>query len=201
MTAVSSPSVSLSTAPHGRGWLHYGGCVLLTAALFALLGPGVGALIFLVAPSLIGEVAEGAMTWDKAPGLVVDAVAGGFMLVYGHATLSAAFAGFWTAILSSFVNKPLKFYPVVAVLGAVAAQVSFISVSIPADVDDFFGLLYLLVGAISAIITAFLLHDLRLHPEGDSGIARSIRRDRLAKARAERLRLQRVEEAKAKEAR
>ena len=154
-----------------------------TAIVFGLLAPLMGALItwtLLVVIPTLAAVKDVAAVIDVA----IRALPGATVLAYANAAVPAAVAGAFIALLSPFSPNREQF---VAGVGAIGAMTMYLQAELVADGLLPTPLFLAIVGAGTAILCTMTCHQWplgRLTP-------REARRDRLARARAERLKADR----------
>ncbi len=168
-------------AAHRRAVMQRLGASIVPAAIaFGVLGPLIGvalvwsgALIMLVSAAITGAVPLGGA-------LLVLAIAVG--QAYMIAGFAAAITGVWVAVFSPFARSKLQFYLGAAAIGGMSAWLFLLGA--PANVPVAGGPFMAIAGAVSSAVCARLCTNWPLQ-RGEDG--RQSHRDRLARARAERL--------------
>jgi hypothetical protein len=106
------------SAPSGHSWGHYLFSIALTVALFTVVGPFLGAFVFML-PSLFHSMS---FPFEMLAPLTRSA------LVLGG--LPAAITGLIVALVSPFIRRDWILYLFAAVIGAAICVLTFVSVGL-----------------------------------------------------------------------
>lgn len=156
--------------------------------LFVILGPLIGMAI-LFAPSVAsGLVMAPAGTIGAAPFIALAVPS-----AYYIGVIPAAFSGFWVTLLATFTNLKKQLYAGSAAIGATSTWLFSTAMTVNSEMHgspDSGLILVALGGAAAALTCTFIFRNWPLGPGAIGPFSfesRNHRRNRLAKARAERL--------------
>jgi hypothetical protein len=177
MATASSQPVYRSAAHRKAVMQHIGATLAPAAICFALLAPLVGiALIW--GSTFVAMVCNAVVTGGASIPAALDTGLQVVVAGYLAAAMAAGISGVWVAVLSPFAPDNPRFWSGAAIIGMMNA---FLFVRVDPDAGMFGGELFLaLVGAVSAFVCAWLLRDVILKRD-------DMRRDHLARERADRL--------------
>lgn len=185
MAPASAQPVYRSTAHRKAVTQHIGATLVPAALCFAVLAPLIG-LSLIWGSTFVAMVCNAISTGGASiPGAVETAFAT-ITAAYATAAFPAAISGVWLAVLSPFAPDNPRFWSGGAIVGMMNA---FLFVSVDPAVGIFGGQLFIaLVGAVSIFLCAWSLQNPILKRD-------DMRRDLLARDRADRLARERAAKA------
>jgi hypothetical protein len=164
---------------------HIGATLVPTALGFAVLAPLIG-LALIWGSTFVAMICNAVSTGGASAPAALESSFNAIVAGYTAAALAAGISGIWVAVLSPFTSDNPRFWSGGAIIGMMNA---FLFVGVEPEVGIFGGQLFIaLVGAVSVFLSAWFLQDPILKRD-------DMRRDILARERADRLARERAAKA------
>ena len=185
MAAASTQPVYRSTAHRKVVMSHVGATLVPTALGFAALAPLIG-LALIWGSTFVAMICNAITTGGASIPGALEAAFTAITAAYAATAIAAAISGVWVAVLSPFTPDNPRFWSGAAIIGMMNA---FLFASVDPDAGIFGGQLFIaLVGAVSSFLCAWFLQNPILKRD-------DMRRDLLARDRADRLAKERAAKA------
>jgi hypothetical protein len=177
MAPASAQPVYRSAAHRTAVMAHVGATLVPTAICFAVLAPLIG-LALTWGSTFVAMVCNAISTGGASIPSALETAFAAITGAYAAAAIAAAISGIWVAVLSPFTPDNPRFWSGAAIVGMMNA---FLFVAVDPEAGIFGGQLFIaLVGAVTIFLCAWFLQNPVLKRD-------DMRRDLLARDRAERL--------------
>lgn len=185
MTTASATARRPTAAQHRAAMQHIGATIMPAALSCALAAPLIG-ITLIWGSTFVALLCQVISTGGAGLGPTLELIWNGVAAAYLATALPAAMSGVWLALLSPFAPENPRFYAGAAAIGMVCG---FLFASTGGTSGLFGGQLFLgVVGAVTVFICAWLTQDVVLKRD-------EVRRDKLARSRAQRLATERASAA------
>lgn len=185
MAPASALPIYRSTAHRKAVMSHVGATLVPTALAFAVLAPLIG-LALIWGSTFVAMVCNAISTGGASVPAALEASLSAIVAGYAAAAMAAGISGVWVAMLSPFTPDNPRFWSGAAIVGMMNA---FLFVGVDPAAGIFGGQLFIaLVGAVSVFLCAWFLQNPILKRD-------DMRRDLLARDRADRLAKERAAKA------